>query len=162
MKWNLAHRFAICVLLAGIALTRPAAAHEGAGGNVGIGVGLGAPTALSLELAPVPWTSFELAIGMPWVAEGNMYGHLVYKLNVVRLVTGRPVVVPLYIGAGAFVHDHGQTDWGLRAPLGVDFDFTRVPVQLFAEVALEAVLASDGHVNDPISLAGFGGVRVWF
>ena len=143
-------------------LVGTATAHEGPGGNVGVGAGIGAPTAISLEVAPVPWSAFELALGMPTINEDNVYAHLVYKLDIVTLAYSRSVVVPLYLGAGAFVHDHGYTDWGARLPLGVNFDFQRTPVQLFAEAALEAVLVTeDGH-GHPVDLAGFGGVRFWF
>ena len=60
------------------------------------------------------------------------------------------------------MHDHGDTDWGARFPLGVNFDFRRTPVQLFAEAAVQAVLVSDVGRDHPVDLNGFGGVRVWF
>jgi hypothetical protein len=148
---------------AALAASPTAAAHEGAGGNIGIGVGIGAPTALSLEVAPVPWSAFELALGLPTITEGNMYAHLVYKLDVVRLASSPGLVVPLYIGLGGFVHEHGVTDWGARFPLGVNFDFRRAPIQLFAEAAVQAVVATDAADDEhPIDVTGFGGVRVWF
>lgn len=152
----------IRILTVLLALAGTAAAHEGAGGNVGVGVGIGAPTALSIEVAPVPWSAFELALGLPTISEDNMYAHLVYKLDFATLAASRTVVVPLYIGAGAFVHEHGWTDWGARFPLGVNFDFQRAPVQLFAEAALQAVLVTENGHDRPIDLAGFGGVRFWF
>src|SRR5262245_41232407 len=133
MKRRITAAFAIVLA----ALAAPAQAHEGAGGNFGVGVGIGSPTALSLEVSPVPWSSFELALGMFALDEDNMYAHLVYKLNVVHLSNGPTVRVPIYLGLGAFVHDHGAADWGARFPLGVNFDFSRVPVQLFAEAAVK-------------------------
>jgi len=144
-----------------LALALPAAAHEGAGGNVGIGVGIGAPTALSIEVAPVPWSAFELALGRASIDEGNMYAHLVYDLDIVRLASGPGAIVPIYVGLGGFVHDHGITDWGARFPLGVSVNFARSPLQLFAEAAVEAVLVTDG-TEHPVDVSGFGGVRVWF
>src|SRR5262245_47159604 len=98
--------FSVC------AIAGSARAHEGAGGNVGLGVGIGAPTAVTLDLAPNPWTAFEVALGLHDVANDQTYAHFVFKGDLVRLASGPSVVVPLYLGAGAFVHDHGVTDFG--------------------------------------------------
>jgi hypothetical protein len=151
-------------LLAGLGLfLAPAsvAAHEGNGGNVGVGLGIGSPTAFTLAVAPVPWSAFELSLGLPAINEGDTYAHLVYDLNVVRLAQGPSVVVPVYLGLGGYVRDRGYTDGGARFPAGVNFDFQRVPLQLFAEAALEVTVASDVYVGHPVSLVGFGGARFW-
>jgi hypothetical protein len=148
-----------------LALVGTAQAHEGAGGNVGIGVAVGAPTALSLEVAPTPSTGLELAVGRWALAENDVYGHLVFKGNFAHLTYGPTVVVPVYIGLGGFLRERGpqsSTDFGARFPLGVNFDFTRTPIQIFAEVALEATLVSDLEPRPPLEVGGFAGVRVWF
>jgi hypothetical protein len=148
-----------------LALAGAAQAHEGAGGDFAVGLGLGVPTGLSIEAAPTPWTAFELAIGRRDIDRGDLYGHLTLKADVVRLARGYTVIVPIYLGAGAFLWDRGPgagTDVGVRFPLGVNFDFTRSPLQLFVEGALEVTLASNVDPKPPVGVTGFGGVRVWF
>jgi hypothetical protein len=154
-------RILISIALAALALPSAATAHEGTGGNLGLGVGVGSPTALSIALAPVPWSAFELAIGLPALDEGNTYAHLVYEVDALRLASGPSVIVPLYLGAGGFVRDVGYTDFGARIPLGVSFNFERAPIQIFAEAALEAVLASDVSHDHPLALDGYVGARFW-
>ncbi len=156
-------------VLGGIVLALAAAgaahAHEGAGGNMAVGVGVGVPTALSLEVAPTPFTAFELALGLRTFDTDDLYAHLVFKGDIARLANGPTVIVPVYVGAGGFIRDHGPqdiTDVGARIPLGVNFDFTRAPVQIFAEMALEATFASDAPIDHPLALTGMAGARVWF
>jgi hypothetical protein len=149
------------VLFAGIGRAQ---AHQGAGGNLGVGVGIGAPTALSLEVAPTPWSAFELAVGMTTFVDDDLYTHLVYKHDVVRLARGPMVVVPLYLGLGGFVRERNAdraTDLGARFPFGVSFDFTRSPMQVFAEGALEATLVSPVNAGT-LGIGAFAGARVWF
>jgi len=148
-----------------LALAGTAHAHEGAGGNFAVGLGVGVPTGLSIEAAPTPWTALELAIGLRDIDRDDLYGHLTFKADVVRLARGYTVIVPIYLGAGGFLWDRGPglgTDAGVRFPLGVNFDFTRTPMQLFLEGALEVTLASNVEPHPPVGVTGFGGVRVWF
>ena len=130
-----------------LALAGAAHAHEGAGGNFAVGLGVG------------------VAIGLRDIDRDDLYGHLTLKADVVRLARGSSVIVPIYLGAGAFLWDRGPgfgTDVGVRFPLGLNFDFTRSPMQLFLEGALEVTLASNIEPNPPVGVTGFGGVRVWF
>jgi hypothetical protein len=152
-------------VVAAFALVSTASAHEGAGGNVGVGFGVGAPTALSVEVAPTPHSGLEFALGIRAFDTDDLYMHLVFKQNFLHLAYGPTVVVPVYLGGGGFLRQHnpdGPMDLGVRFPLGVNFDFTRTPVQIFAEGALEVTLASDVHPDHPVGLGGFAGARVWF
>jgi hypothetical protein len=146
-----------------------AAAHDGAGGPVGIGVGLGSPTTLSIDMAATPFSSVELALGMATLDGDGSYGHLVFKSSLVRLVRNPSVSLPLYLGAGGFLldHDHdlggSDLDIGLRVPVGLDIDLQRAPVQFFGEVALDATLVTVDHDDDDdLAVDGTAGVRVWF
>ncbi|HKA90325.1 MAG TPA: hypothetical protein VKE22_21835 [Haliangiales bacterium] len=152
-------------IILALAAAGTAQAHEGAGGNLAVGVGVGVPTALSLEVAPTPFTAFELALGVRTFDTDDLYAHLVFKGDIVRLVRGPDVIVPVYVGAGGFIRNHRAsdiTDAGARVPLGVNFDFTRVPLQIFAELALEATFVSDAPIDHPLALVGMAGARVWF
>jgi hypothetical protein len=154
-----------CITLATFGFGATAFAHEGAGGDVGIGVGVGAPTALSLEIAPRPSSAFELALGLPIFTPDELYAHLVFKQDFVRLAHGPTVVVPLYLGVGAFVRENdpmGVHEGGARVPLGVNFDFTRAAVQIFAEGALDVTLASNVDTPHPVGVDGMAGARIWF
>jgi hypothetical protein len=149
------------IVLYGLAAARSAQAHEGAGGPLAVGVGIGAPTALSIELAPVPWTSFEFAIGTPLLNEQDVYAHLVYKVDVLRIAEGPSIVVPLYLGGGGFYRSTDRIDWGMRLPVGLNFDFRRVPIQLFGEGAFELVIASNKTPAPAAGIGGFAGIRFW-
>jgi hypothetical protein len=132
---------------------------------VGLGVGIGAPTALSLEIAPRPSSAFELALGLPVFLPDELYAHVVFKQDFVRLAQGPTVVVPVYLGIGGFVRENdpmGVRAGGARMPLGLNFDFTRAPVQIFAEGALELTLASNVDPPHPVGVDGMAGARVWF
>ncbi len=148
---------------------RSASAHQGPGGNLGLGLGLGAPTGLSLEVGAGAWSSFELAIGLDAFDNGGGYGHLVYKASLADLATGPTVRVPIYLGIGGYIYDHQRSfddaaEIGLRVPFGVNFDFQRSPLQLFAEIALGIPLRDAGNpdYNRNTWVAGYAGFRLWF
>lgn len=155
--------------LATLALPRTSAAHEGPGGNLGLGLGLGAPTGISLAVSAGAWSSFELALGLDVFESSGGYGHLVYKASLADLARGPTVRVPIYLGIGGYVYDHDRSindnaELGLRIPVGVDFDFQRSPLQLFAEIAVGIPLrdaGDDRYVRDPW-VAGYAGFRFWF
>jgi hypothetical protein len=155
--------------VATLAAPRVASAHQGAGGNLGLGIGVGAPTGISLEVGAGWWSSFELALGLDVFESSGGYGHLVYKVNLTNLATGPTVRVPIYLGIGGYVYDHDRSindnaELGLRIPFGVNFDFQRSPLQLFAEIALGIPLRDahdEAYARDPW-VAGYGGFRLWF
>lgn len=148
-----------------LALSAPALAHDGPGGNLGVGLGVGAPTGLSVELALDRSTSLEAAVGFDAFNTGG-YIHLVGKFNVARLSRGPTVSVPLYLGIGGYMFDNSRDfdspNIGVRAPVGVSFDFRRSPIQLFIEVALGADLVRDDASNRLFWFGGYGGIRFWF
>jgi hypothetical protein len=152
-----------------LAAPRVASAHQAPGGNLGIGLGVGAPSGISLEVGAGMWSSFELALGLDVFESSGGYGHLVYKADLADLAVGPTVRVPLYVGAGAYVYDHDRAfndnaEVGLRIPIGIDFDFQRSPLQLFAEIALGVPLrdADDPAYHRDVWAAGYAGFRVWF
>jgi hypothetical protein len=152
-----------------LAVPRVASAHQGAGGNLGLGIGIGAPTGISLEVGAGWWSSFELALGLDVFESSGGYGHLVYKASVATLASGPTVRVPLYLGIGGYVYDHDRSindnaELGLRVPIGINFDFQRSPLQLFAEIAIGIPLRDahdEAYVRDPW-VAGYAGFRLWF
>jgi hypothetical protein len=161
--------FLTAAAVATLAAPRAAVAHQGAGGNLGLGIGVGAPTGLSLEVGAGTWSSFELALGLDVFESSGGYGHLVYKASLANLATGPTVRVPIYLGIGGYVYDHDRSindnaELGLRVPFGVNFDFQRSPLQLFAEIALGIPLRDardEAYVRDPW-VAGYAGFRLWF
>jgi hypothetical protein len=160
---------ALAAAAATLAMPRSASAHQGPGGNLGLGIGVGAPTGLSLEVSAGWWSSFELALGLDVFESSGGYGHLVYKASLATLATGPTVRVPIYLGVGGYVYDHDRSindnaEVGLRVPFGINFDFQRSPLQLFAEIALGIPLRDaqdDRYVRDPW-VAGYAGFRLWF
>ena len=152
------------------ALSAPALAHDGPGGPVGFGLGLGAPTGLTLELSQAGGRDgLELAFGDDAFRGTDGYAHLVYKFALARLARTSDVSIPFYLGVGGFVADHdrffddGALDVGLRVPMGLNFDLQRVPLQIFAELALGVPVVTIDHDHDDLlAVEGYAGVRYWF
>jgi hypothetical protein len=164
------HRnLSMIVFVAALAAAPSAAlAHQGPGGNLGVGLGVGTPTGLSLEMSASRASAFELAVGMDTFDGPGGYAHLVYKVSPLSLTSGPTVIVPLYVGAGAFALDQGgrfegDLDLGVRVPGGVSFDFQRAPLQAFVEVAFMTTVVQTGPERDFWSALGiYGGARFWF
>jgi hypothetical protein len=157
----------IMVLFLAVLSQRPASAHTGAGGDLGLGVGVGQPTGLTLETSLTPRQTVEFAIGLdPLVQIDRGYAHGVYKWAFADIARGQTANVPIYVGAGGFIADYGMEgdvlDAGVRVPFGVNVDFKTSPVQLFGEVAADLAVIQVNHEHEVVGLGGYAGMRYWF
>jgi hypothetical protein len=112
------------------------------GGPFGLGLILGSPTGLSGKVYLSRKNAIDFAVGDFPVYHRGLGVHVDYLWHPVMLADDQAFFLPLYFGIGARVFDHHTDRYddhlhvGARAPLGILFDFKRVPIDIFIELAL--------------------------
>jgi len=128
------------------------AATRGGSRPFGLGLVLGEPTGLTAKL--YLQQSFALQMGVGWVDDFNddngLHLNLDFLWHPVVLAREASFTLPFYLGVGMRFLDHDYRYYyargvyygyhdsrlGVRAPFGLLMDFTRVPLDLYLEVAL--------------------------
>lgn len=116
----------------------------------GIGGILGQPTGATFKYYPHPMHGLTAAVGFGWLDGANFHTHLDYAFHIM-LTKPQHFDLALYFGVGAkFVywwHRDGGTWWygdrtdrhhagfGLRLPVGVEFNLNKIPLGVFGELA---------------------------
>ena len=133
----------------------------------GLGLMVGAPTALSGKWFYGRSTAFDFGLGVyrKWRDRDGFHLHVDHLWHPVSLTGNASFELPLYLGIGARIldfDDGGGNALGVRVPVGLAFDFNRVPLDIFLEGAFvfDTFLDRDGvdHVDFNVAL----GVRYWF
>lgn len=113
-------------------------------GTFGLGLELGEPDGLNAKLFLNPSQALDFGIG-------GMYHHyyggdglnlyLDYLWHPKQLVATEAFKLPFYIGVGGrlWFFDYGPNDgradvFGVRIPIGIDFDFNNVPLDIFVQL----------------------------
>lgn len=153
--------------LVATAFAAPDTAWAG-GGPFGLGIILGSPTGLAGKLYLNRQNAIDFAVGEAFVEHDGLHIHVDYLWHPVMLANDEAFSLPLYFGIGGRLldHDHGRNDdddihLGPRVPLGILFDFKRVPIDIFLEIALVVDIITDHH-DDRIDLNGGIGLRYYF
>jgi hypothetical protein len=144
----------------------------------GLGFMLGAPTGLSGKYFLSADTALDFGIGVYGYGrnrhDDDLHVHVDFLWHPVTLIKADPFWMPLYFGIGGRIwnHDYGPDDRydhlhvGVRAPIGIAFDFQRVPLDIFFELALILDFASNDYDYDHDGLyadfTGAIGVRYYF
>ncbi len=128
----------------------------------GLGLILGEPTGISLKT----WTSSRGAIdgAVAWGYQyynsnsGYLRIHADYLVHSFKLIDINQGQLPVYFGIGAKVVFANNPVFGARIPLGINYIFGDVPLDLFAEIVpgLDLVPSTD------FALDGGVGIRYWF
>lgn len=153
-----------------LAAVAPDAHARRDGRTFGLGLILGEPTGLSAELLSGGHTAVDFALGLESLDDDEeFYFHLDYLVMPVDLSRGGAVAVPLYLGIGGYLFDHGAdfdvADIGVRVPFGLALDFRRAPFQVFGELAVRVLLVTFDHDDaghDRVDLSGALGFRFFF
>lgn len=141
----------ILVIFVVISLSTTFAQH-----NFGIGVILGEPTGLSAKLYTGSSNAFDFAAA--WSFKGN--GHLLLQADYVwhsSLTRASSGELMLYYGIGGRVIFQDDPRFGARIPVGLDYQFTSAPIDIFLELVPILDLAPSTNFN----LGGGIGVRFW-
>jgi hypothetical protein len=161
---------AVVVVLGLSAAPRAARAD---GGPFGVGLIIGSPTGVSMKYyLGGSGQAIAAALGGAFAGDSGIHVHADYLWHPVMLTQDDAFNLPLHVGVGVRLldHDRGKNDnddfhVGVRAPVGLTFDFTSVPLDVFLEVALILDFQSDdNHDGDTFGLdlnAGVG-VRYYF
>jgi len=123
----------------------------------GLGVILGEPTGISFK----SWTSSHGAVdgGVAWsINRSLLHIHVDYLVHNFKIIDVNQGQLPLYIGLGAKVVFANDPIFGARIPLGINYIFGDVPLDLFAEI----VPTLDLIPETSFELEGGIGIRYWF
>jgi hypothetical protein len=146
---------------------------QGAGdekGAFGLGLIVGEPTGVSAKLYLSDDQAIAGAVGGAVIGRGIQI-HADYLFHPWILETTDTFVLPAYLGPGLRIlnHDRGRgidndVHIGARGVLGMLFDFRRVPLDVFVEVAgiIEYRTASGDHGGVGFDLNAGAGVRYYF
>lgn len=151
----------------------------------GLGLMVGAPTGLSGKYFLGASTALDFGIGTIYEYRDRRGFHIYadYLWHPLSLASTDAFELPLYFGIGGrflrgsrcYVYDRNHfcdyyyRDYaalGVRGPVGIAFDFNRVPIDIFVEVALVVDFLVD---HDPVyddalyfDFNGAAGVRYYF
>lgn len=112
----------------------------GSSQRLGIGLQSGAVSGLSLKYFMTQGTALQIGLGgSPWGIGLN----LEYLVHPVVLTQGGALTVPLYLGVGVGMGDWKHGYWGqgdgvanlnVHVPLGIAFQFSPLPIDIFLQV----------------------------
>jgi hypothetical protein len=149
----------------------------------GLGLMFGAPTGLSGKYYLSSDTALDFGIGTIYGYRNRrgFHVHGDFLWHPVSLASVDAFELPLYLGVGGrllngtrcYRYDRGDCDYrrdyaavGVRAPIGISFDFNNVPLDIFLEFALvlDFLVDRDDRFDDPlyVDLNGAFGLRYYF
>jgi hypothetical protein len=145
-------------------------------GEFGLGLELGAPSGLNGKYFLSDDRALNFGIG--WIYDRYYYNdrsgvhlYLDYMFHPFLLTKNPTFQLPFFIGVGGRiwdfddrvdrVDDHGYA-LGVRMPVGVTFDFNKVPMDIFVQLTLVADILVHYHDDLGLHLEGSFGVRYWF
>lgn len=129
-------------------------------GKFGLGIIVGEPTGLSMKYKISGDNAIDGALGWSFAKYGSLHIHADYLQNIAKLGNE----VPLYIGVGGRIKtkndNKGESDsrFGIRIPVGIAYEPTTTPIDLFVEVVplLDLTPSSAFTMNAAI------GIRYYF
>jgi hypothetical protein len=148
-------------------LLAAAPAHAEDKGTVGVGVILGEPTGICARIYIKDDQAIDAAVGSAFVG-GGIQLHADYVFHPYILQERESFTLPFYVGPGIRVIDYrsGRGDdygaLGLRGVVGLLFDFKKVPLDVFAEVAIVGEHGLSAGHDFNLTLNAGAGVRYYF
>jgi hypothetical protein len=162
----------VTIALVGVvAAAGPARADEGVEthekGSFGAGIIIGEPTGVSARLYLKDDQAVQAAVGSAFVG-GGWQIHADYCWHPWILQERDTFTLPVYFGPGvrAIRYDDGRDSHyyalGLRAVIGMVFDFKNVPLDVFLEIAGVGEYGFKDEEGFGVSLNGGAGIRYYF
>jgi hypothetical protein len=126
-------------------------------GNFGLGIILGEPTGVSAKLWTRGNNAFDFAAAWSFKGDGNLLlqADYVWHSFLARSSSGK---LALYYGIGGRVIFQNDPRVGARIPVGLDYQFSSAPIDIFVEL----VPILDFVPSTNFNLGGGIGVRFWF
>lgn len=158
--------FGIIVLVAAGA---PAHAQGTEKGSFGAGIMAGEPTGITVRLYLKDDQAVQGAVGSAFIGNG-LQGHIDYCFHPWILTEKDTFTLPVYVGPGVrlikYYGGRGSEDnyyaIGLRAVIGIVFDFKNVPLDAFLEGAGVVEYGFRDDKGFGLSINFGGGVRYYF
>jgi hypothetical protein len=125
--------------------------------GIGAGVIIGEPTGFSAKA----WLSGNDALdaGLAWsFTNGWFHMHADYLRHVFGLITVEKGQLPFYFGIGARIGFGTDVLIGARIPVGLDYMFDGVPLDIFLELVPGLAILPDTRLD----MGGGIGIRYWF
>jgi hypothetical protein len=126
----------------------------------GLGIIVGDPNGLSLKAYIGPTVAIDGAVGLGLITGNHLAAHLDFLWEW-RVTSWERANLAFYIGVGPKLGIFSDPDVlrvGARVPLGLTFQFTRVPLDLFFEAAPGLWFVDDVDFD----LDAAVGLRFWF
>lgn len=142
--------FSVIALLGGVS-------HADEPGKFGIGLIVGDPSGVSGKhnLGPM---AIDWAVGFGLIEGAGLHGHVDWLWNH-DLASLDRADLGLHFGVGPKIALFNDFTWiGARAPVGVNFNFSRVPIDVFVEVAAGLWIIEDTDFD----IDAAAGARWWF
>ena len=117
--------------------------------RTGLGIIVGEPTGISFKYWTTSTTAFDAALAWSFIDEGAFHIHADYLLHSFYLITVPEGKLPFYYGIGGRLKTSGDTRFGVRVPVGLDYLFQTAPVDIFLEVVpiLDLTPKTDFKIN---------------
>ncbi len=125
--------------------------------GIGVGVILGEPTGFSAKT----WLSSYDALdaGLAWsITYGWFHIHADYLRHSFGLIEVEEGQLPLYYGVGAKIGFGSDIFIGARVPVGLNYLFDGIPLDIFIEIVPGLAIIPDTKFD----MGGGIGVRYWF
>lgn len=101
----------------------------------GLGAIVGEPTGVTAKLWVSRSSAFDAVVGFSFARQTALHLQLDYLFHIYDVIDPPNGVATIYFGAGARIKTEDETRFGLRAPIGVDYVFEDVPMDIFFEFA---------------------------
>ncbi len=103
--------------------------------NFGIGVIAGEPTGLTLKYWLDNNSGFDLAIAWSFEKEASFRIHADYLWHFKGIFKNEIKNLFPYLGGGWLVNISERLRIGIRIPLGIEYMFDKIPLEVFLEIA---------------------------
>ena len=153
-------RIAIVMVLLGIAATLAQPADAKPRGNFGLGIIVGEPTGIDMEWFLNEESAIQAAVA--WSTSSNNALHIQadYVIHFYEWIKVSKGLLPVYFGIGGRIafNDNSDDSFGIRVPVGLDYEFAGGVFDVFGELVPVLELTPDTDFD----LEGAIGARFWF
>jgi hypothetical protein len=127
-------------------------------GSIGLGVMVGEPTGFSGAYTLSPSNTVDGAFAYSFARQGDWQIHSDYLFTNNRWFQDQPTEVAPYFGGGLRLKFESSTRFGIRVPVGVNYQYDSQPIQFFGEIVPIVDLAPGLNLSLDASI----GVRYFF